>query len=228
MTAPEVRLDFRRAERIGLDEAILCAGKSVAQLETILSRAAEREQRFLFTRLAQETFGQLPAHWRRQLDYDEVSRTAVYGRPHPSLREGLVAVVSAGSTDVPAAREAGRTLVFNGIATTDLFDVGVAGLWRLLEHTETLAAHPVVIAAAGMDAALPSVLGGLLPSVVIALPTSTGYGAARGGETALAACLVSCAPGLVVVNIDNGYGAACAALRMLNALGPGPEPARGG
>ena len=98
-----------------------------------------------------------------------------------------------------------------------IFDVGVAGLWRLSERLDEIRAHPIVIAVAGMDAALVSVLGGQVGGVLIAVPTSTGYGAARKGETALAASLASCAPGVVVCNIDNGYGAACAALRTLGA-----------
>ena len=133
----------------------------------------------------------------------------------PPAGTARVAVVTAGTSDAGPAREAVRTLAFNGHATTLIMDIGVAGLWRLTERVDEIAAHPVVIAVAGMDAALPSVLGGLVGSLVIAVPTSTGYGAARGGETALASCLTSCAPGIVVCNIDNGYGAACAAMRML-------------
>ena len=101
--------------------------------------------------------------------------------------------------------------------------MGVAGLWRLLDRIDEIRAYPVVIVVAGMDAALPSVVGGLVPGVVIAVPTSTGYGVASGGSTAMAAMLASCAPGVVVVNIDNGYGAACAALRALPLLSPPAE-----
>ena len=103
------------------------------------------------------------------------------------------------------------------MAATAIFDVGVAGIWRLFERVEEIGVHPVVIAVAGMDAALPSVLGGLVPGVLIAVPTSTGYGVAREGEAALASCLTSCAPGVTVCNIDNGYGAAIAAVRALTA-----------
>ena len=126
-----------------------------------------------------------------------------------------VAVVAAGTSDAGVAREALRTLEFNGFGAKAIFDVGVAGIWRLMERVEEIRKHPVVIAVAGMDAALPTVLGGLVPGAIIALPTSTGYGASRNGETALSACLSSCAPGVVVCNIDNGYGAACAAIRIL-------------
>ncbi|MCW2248161.1 NCAIR mutase (PurE)-related protein [Azospirillum fermentarium] len=216
--ADEIRLDFARGERVGVGEAIFCAGKSAGQLAAILDAAAERQARFLLTRLSVEAHAALPDRHRGGLDYDPVSRTAFFGGAPAAGRGGVVAVVAAGTSDAPAAREAERTLRFNGVAPTMIFDVGVAGLWRLLERVEEIAAHRVVIAAAGMDAALPTVLGGLVPGVLIALPTSTGYGVARNGETALAAVLASCAPGIVAVNIDNGYGAAVAALRAVRPL----------
>ena len=125
-------------------------------------------------------------------------------------------VVSAGTSDVNVCKEVVRTLRYYGIECAEIYDVGVAGLWRLLDRVDDIRQYPVVIAVAGMDAALPSVLGGLVAGVVIAVPTSTGYGIAEKGQTALRAVLASCAPGVVVVNIDNGYGAACAALRVLN------------
>jgi hypothetical protein len=129
-----------------------------------------------------------------------------------------VAIVMAGTSDVPMGREASRTLIFNGQRHQEFTDIGVAGLWRLLERLEELRQAPVVIVAAGMDAALISVLGGLIPGVVIGLPTSVGYGVAAGGTTALHAGLASCAPGVPIMNIDNGYGAACAALRIMNMI----------
>jgi NCAIR mutase (PurE)-related protein len=131
--------------------------------------------------------------------------------------EVQVAVVTAGTSDLPVAREAIRTLAFYGVAAREIADVGVAGLWRILMHEDELKRYPVVIVVAGMEGALFSVVAGLVGGVVIAVPTSTGYGAARHGETALHAALASCAPGVVTVNIDNGYGAASAALRALRA-----------
>ena len=110
-----------------------------------------------------------------------------------------------------------RTLRFNGVGALEIADVGVAGLWRLLRRVDELRRFPIVIVAAGMDAALPSVVGGLIPGCIIAVPTSVGYGVAAGGRAALDAMLASCASGVLVVNIDNGYGAACAALRILNS-----------
>src|SRR5260221_12306633 len=123
-------------------------------------------------------------------------------------------------------REAVRTLRYHGIHASEIYAVGVAGLWRLLERVPEITRHKVVIAVAGMDAALISVLGGLVPGLVIGVPTSAGYGAARNGETALHAALASCAPGVPVMNIDNGYGAACAALRALRVAADSGETPR--
>jgi hypothetical protein len=217
VSADHIKLDFEREARLGLGEAIFCAGKNVAQITTILQQAAERGARFLLTRLEQNAFDALPQELRSRLDYDSVSRTAYFGAAKDCAASTQVAVVAAGTSDVPVASEAARTLRFYGESSATINDVGVAGIWRLMQRAEEIKCFPVVIAVAGMDAALVSVLGGLVPGVVIAVPTSVGYGAARGGETALAASLASCAPGVVVVNIDNGYGAACAALRILRA-----------
>lgn len=220
----EVRLDLERTARVGLDEAVLCAGKSDQQLGVILDRVLARGARCLLTRLDGETYRRIPKVHQERLDYDPVSRTAYLNWSAPAdPGPPRVAVVSAGSSDLPQAAEAVRSLTYFGVASEALIDVGVAGLWRLLERVDDLRRFPVVIAVAGMDGALPSVLGGLLPGVIICLPTSTGYGVARGGETALHAALTSCAPGLTVVNIDNGYGAACAAYRALNMIDGAPR-----
>lgn len=215
--ADEITLDFARAERIGLEEAIYCAGKSPVQIDAILDAAAERGARFLLTRLDPEKHESLAGRHRQGLDYCAVSRTAFFGALRAVEGPARIAIVAAGTSDVPVAREAERTLRYQGHAATLIADVGVAGLWRLTNRIEEIRAHPIVIAAAGMDAALPSVLGGLVDGPLIAVPTSVGYGVAQGGRAALDAILASCAPGLTVVNIDNGYGAACAALRFLHA-----------
>ncbi|MCZ4088605.1 nickel pincer cofactor biosynthesis protein LarB [Ensifer psoraleae] len=215
----EVRLDFQRPERIGFDEAILCARKSDAQLAVIMERVLERNGRSLLTRLEPDVFARIAPNYLEKLDYDPVSRTAYLNWTPPLDTESAqIAVVSAGSSDMPQAAEAIRTLAYLGAPAKQFIDIGVAGLWRLLERVEELKTFPVIIAVAGMDGALPSVLGGLVPGVIICLPTSTGYGVSNGGETALHAALASCAPGLAVVNIDNGYGAACAAFRALNMI----------
>ncbi|MDP6351388.1 MAG: nickel pincer cofactor biosynthesis protein LarB [Alphaproteobacteria bacterium] len=212
--------DLDRARRIGIEEAVLCAGKSVAQLAGILDLAATADHTLLLTRLEAKALDALPAAHREAIDYDPLSRTAFFGTVAAPDRVGEVAIVTAGTSDVAVATEAARTLAYAGRAAAGFDDLGVAGLWRLLDQVDALKAFPVVIAVAGMDGAMVSVIGGLVPGAVIAVPTSTGYGAARGGETALAAALASCAPGIVVVNIDNGYGAACAALRVLHQVRP--------
>jgi NCAIR mutase (PurE)-related protein len=219
MSHDDLNLDFRRRERLGFDEAILCEPKSTEQLAAILEQADERGAPLLLTRLGPDRFEALPDAFRARIDYEPVSRTAFFGEPDPLRGEPRVAVLSAGTSDAPAAREAARTLRYYGRASLQVPDVGVAGLWRLLERIDEIQKLPVVITVAGMDGALPSVVAGLVPGLVVCVPTSTGYGVAAGGETALRSALTSCAPGVVVVNIDNGYGAACAALRALRNRG---------
>ncbi len=220
MSVPEVRPDASRGERVGLDEAIFCAGKSAGQIEVILAEARKRGARLLLTRLGVEQLHALSDNARAALAYDALSRTAFFGAAHAGKGEPRVVILSAGTSDLPAAREAQRTLAWYGEAAAEFHDVGVDGLWRLTERLDEIRRFPVLIVAAGMDAALLSVVGGLVRGCVIGLPTSVGYGVASGGRTALDAMLASCAPGLAVVNIDNGYGAACTALRMLRAFAP--------
>ena len=216
MTDRDHTPDGTRSQRIGIDEAVLCADKPIENLKRILDDAHTTDRRLLLTRLSQEKMAALSELHRQNIDYEAVSRTGWYGETADTPEQApQVAVVTAGTSDVPVAREAVRTLAFSGVACTEVYDVGVAGLWRLLDRVEELSRFPVVIAAAGMDAALPSVLGGLVPGLIIAVPTSVGYGVAAGGLSALNTLLASCAPGITVVNIDNGYGAACAALRAL-------------
>lgn len=215
----EVRFDFSRRARIGLSEAVLCEGKSVSQIEHIAELALERREPLLLTRLSTDAHDALGAHVRESTDFDAVSRTAIVGECGPLREPAAVAIVSAGSSDVPVAREAQRTLAFYGQAADMILDVGVAGLWRIMEHHQRLTQYQAVVVVAGMDGALFSVVGGLVGGVVIAVPTATGYGASHGGTTALHAALASCAPGVVAVNVGNGYGAACAALRVLRSPG---------
>jgi NCAIR mutase (PurE)-related protein len=211
----EFCLDDVRPRRIGISEAIYCAGKSPVQISAILDHAARMAMTLLLTRLGEESWGALPAHQQAALDYDPISRTAFFGQPNAVRTRSRIAVITAGTSDVPVAREVLRTLLYEGHLADEIVDVGVAGLWRLMRREDEFAARDVVIVVAGMDAALPSVVGGLAAGLVIAVPTSVGYGVAAGGHAALNAALASCAPGVVVVNIDNGYGAACAAIRAL-------------
>ncbi len=214
-----VVIDHRRVDRLGFGEAVLCAWKPVAVIEEAIARFREREMPVLLTRLSADQFNALSAEVRNTLDYCHISQTAFFGKPQTLRHTPTVGIVTAGSSDMGPAKEAVRSLAFHGIGCREIYDVGVAGLWRLERKLDVIRACPIVIVAAGMDAALVSVLGGLVPSLIIALPTSVGYGAANEGETALKAILASCAPGIVTVNIDNGYGAALAALRALNTNG---------
>jgi NCAIR mutase (PurE)-related protein len=213
----DFQLDHERQGRTGVPEAILCEHKSTAQIDAMIAAARAERRRLLLTRLSAAGHAALTSS--AELDYDPLSRTAVLGGP-VDLTRGGAGIVAAGTSDLPVAREAARALAFNGFEAPIVADVGVAGLWRLTRRLEEIRAWKVVIAVAGMEGALFSVVGGLVAAPVIAVPTSVGYGIAQGGTTALHAALASCAPGVVVVNIDNGFGAAAAAIKILNALRP--------
>jgi NCAIR mutase (PurE)-related protein len=212
--------DASRKDRTGLDEAVLCLSKTPGQVSEAIAYAQREGLRMLFTRLDPDKAARIPKELQKELDYDDASGTGIVGGVVEPVAPARVAIVSAGTSDVQVAGEASRTLAYFGEASTPFTDVGVAGLWRLLERRDAIASHPIVIALAGMEGALFSVLGGLICSVLIAVPTSVGYGVSAGGKTALEAALGSCSPGVLTVNIDNGYGAACAALRVLHTRSP--------
>lgn len=213
-----ILFDHSRTARIGLPEAVFCEGKPFAALAELLGQFGRGSGRpVLFTRLAPEVFANVPEEVRVGYDYHPLSRTA-YGDTLPAKEKGRVAVVSAGTADGFVAWEAARTLEYLGIRHQVFEDCGVAGLWRLAERLGEINAFDAVIVVAGLDAALTSVLGGLTPKPVFGVPTSVGYGVAKGGNAALASMLSSCAPGVAIMNIDNGYGAACAAARVVNSL----------
>ena len=217
MSSREFVHDHDRIARIGFDEVVFAGGKSADQVSAIVASFTSADSRLLITRLDRDKFQALPAAQRASLDYDPLSRTAIMGAPWPSRANTPVAVLAAGTSDLQVSHEAVRTLSYYGQATAEYTDIGVAGLWRVMERIEQIRRASIVIVVAGMDAALVSVVGGLVSCAVIAVPTSVGYGVATGGTTALHSALASCAPGVTVVNVDNGYGAACAALRILNA-----------
>lgn len=215
--AGQVLADTHRLIRQGFPEAVYAAGKTTQQTAAALSALLHAHGCALATRvpatMAAELSTQFPSG-----GYDAASRLFTIGRmplPHTSAR--TVAVVCAGTSDIPVAEEAAQTLEFAGMPVQRLADVGVAGLHRLLAHLQQLRSASVVIVVAGMEGALPSVVGGLVAAPVIAVPTSVGYGASLQGLSALLGMLNSCASGLTVVNVDNGYGAAIAALRILNS-----------
>lgn len=214
------RVDHHRALRHGFPEVVFGQGKTPDQVVALAVRIAERGEGFLATRLASEAReplrSALPA-----IELNELGRTAYLAPAQPVERRtrGTVLVVTAGTSDLPVAEEAAVTARAYGNPVERLTDVGVAGIHRILSARDTLSSAAVVIVIAGMEGALPSVVGGLVSVPVIAVPTSVGYGASFGGLSALLGMLNSCASGVTVVNIDNGFGAAAAASRI-NLLPP--------
>ena len=201
-----VRLDHDRARRRGFAEAVLCDAKTLEQVLVIAGQVREREAATLFTRVradqVEPLLEALPgASW------DADARIVAFPGAPPEPTGHLVVVLAAGTSDLPVAAEAALTARHLGRPTELVVDVGVAGLHRVLEHLDLLRSARAVVVAAGMDGALPGVVAGLVAAPVIAVPTSVGYGAAFGGLAPLLTMLNACAPGVAVVNIDNGYGA---------------------
>jgi NCAIR mutase (PurE)-related protein len=200
-------LDTRRAERTGYPEAVYCLGKTVEQAEAVMIRMRELALPVLGTKagpdLAERILRRFP-----EARYDETARTlTIENALPPEDRKGLVAVVAAGTSDLPVAKEAANTAEFLGSRVTLITDVGVAGIHRLFARLPEIREAAVVVAVAGMEGALASVIAGLVAAPVLAVPTSVGYGASFGGLSALLGMLNSCSPGISVVNIDNGFGA---------------------
>lgn len=210
--------DKARQERIGMDEAIFCEFKTSLQIENICLEALDQNESRLLTRLNEEKHATLSNSVKSEINFDALSRTGWLGKPSKVKLKGDIGIVTAGTSDTGVAREAFRTLAYYGMISEEFYDVGVAGLWRIMEVEQQLRTKSVLIVVAGMDAALPSVVAGLVSAVVIAVPSSVGYGVSKGGQSALNSILSSCAPGLVTVNIDNGFGAACAAFRIVRQL----------
>lgn len=210
----EHQLDWNRRQRIGFPEIIFGESKSASQIEVIIGDFISRKENLLVTRVCEEKAQHLKSHFK-QLHHVPLARTLRWEASVPQPLPFTVGVVAAGTSDACVAAEAVETLHFLGLETKVVCDVGVAGIHRLFEALPELSICHVLIAIAGFEGALPSVLGGLLPQPIIAVPTSVGYGVAREGHTALHAMLSSCASGLTVVNIDNGFGAAMATFRML-------------
>ena len=216
------RLDFGRERRTGFGETVYGAGKTPEQLSKIFAAFRAKRLPALATRVSAEQAAAV-AERISDVSYDAPSRTLVGAwrtrRKAPTL-DGTVAVLAAGTADLPVAEEAAKTVEFFGAGVRRLYDVGIAGLHRLLDVIGDVRRADVVIAAAGMEGALPSVVAGLVSAPVIALPTSVGYGCGAGGVAAALAMLSSCAEGVTVVNIDNGFGAAVAACRILRTRKP--------
>lgn len=210
-------VDHHRSLRMGVPEVVLGLEKTAEQIAGIVDELVSSGQNVLVTRVDAQK-AQVILQRDVALEYNEQARTLLYLQQKPrQVTTEPVAIVTAGTSDIPVAAEAAETLRACGVPTRLIFDVGVAGLHRLLARVGELQGAPVVIVVAGMEGALPSVVGGLVGGPVIAVPTSVGYGASLGGLTALMGMLSSCASGVTVVNIDNGFGAAMAAWRLLRS-----------
>lgn len=212
-----VLFDYERQGRTGLPEAVFSESKPLDALVALLERFSTGTPPILFTRLWSEIVPEIPPETFSAYNYDPLSGTAWAGCL-PAHEKGRVAIISGGTSDAPVAREAARTLEYLGIRHTLMEDCGVAALWRLTERLPEINDHDAIIVVAGMEGALACVTGGLCAKPIFAVPTSVGYGVAKGGQTALFGMLSACAPGLAVLNINNGYGAACAAARVINLL----------
>ena len=200
------RLDHHRGLRQGLPEVVFCQGKTLPQVVQLVERLAREGSAVLATRASVEMFAAVHAMVPAAV-HDPVARTIVVPDPQPAVPAPGVLVLTAGTADIPVAQEAAVTAEVMGNAVERVFDVGVAGLHRLLDQRDRLRRARVIVVVAGMDGALPSVVGGLVDVPVVAVPTSVGYGASFGGVAALLSMLNACAPGIAVVNIDNGFGA---------------------
>lgn len=209
-------IDHHRQLRQGFPEVIFSEGKTPVQVAEIAARIVRRGHPLLATRADEKHFRAVKKKVRKA-SYNRAARTITANEPKPATKSssaGRILVISAGTSDIPVAEEAAVTARMCGNPVDTLYDVGVAGLHRLLAKSELLYKANVIVVAAGMEGALPSVVGGLVDVPVIAVPTSVGYGASFRGVTALLAMLNSCASGVTVVNIDNGFGAGFAASLM--------------
>ena len=215
------RVDLDRVRRRGMPEVIYSPGKTAEQIATIMTTLIEAGQDVMATRASPEqwkTIQQVHPH----AEYHPASRLVIMRQSSVRSPVGRVAVVCAGTSDIPVADEAALTAECAGAAVERFYDVGVAGLHRLLNHLEALRRARVLVVVAGMEGALPSVVGGLVDKPIIAVPTSVGYGTGLHGIAALLSMLNTCVPGITVVNIDNGFGAGIAAAMINNATGATP------
>ena len=208
------KIDHHRELRSGLPEVIYSQGKSITQLKKIIQSLKNANSDTLATKLSSDTYKKLKTSLPKSAKYNEQAQTLVIRNKKVKQPVGLITIVTAGTSDIPIAEEAAVTADLLGSRVETIFDVGVAGLHRLLDNIEQIKKARVLIVVAGMEGALASVVGGLVSQPIIAVPTSIGYGASFNGISALLTMLNSCAPGIAVVNIDNGFGAGCMAHRI--------------
>lgn len=214
LSGGEVKLDHHRVIRKGFSEIVYCPGKSDEQMSAIANAVKDTTENMLFSRISKSQHEIIASVISDAVYHEKANLTGIARKKYERLVPGLT-VVTAGSSDVPVAEEAAIVAEYMGCEVQRLYDVGVAGLHRLLAHTEMLQNSVAIVAVAGMEGALPSVLGGLVACPIVAVPTSTGYGANFGGVSALLTMLNSCATGIAVVNIDNGLGAGFFAARIV-------------
>jgi len=201
------KIDSHRDLRRGFPEVVLCLGKTPERIVEIVRRMSASHRLVLATRASKAVYSRVKKALKtKRVTYLEAARIIAVGTP-PASRRGSVVVVTAGTSDVPVAEEAAVTAELMGSKVTRLYDVGVAGVHRVLDRRDLLRKAKVIVVVAGMEGALPSVVAGLVEAPVIAVPTSVGYGASFDGMAALLGMMNSCAPGVAVVNIDNGFGA---------------------
>ena len=208
------KIDHHRELRSGLPEVIYSQGKSITQLKKIIQSLKNANSDTLATKLSSDTYKKLKTSLPKSAKYNKQAQTLVIRNKKVKQPVGLITIVTAGTSDIPIAEEAAVTADLLGSRVETIFDVGVAGLHRLLDNIEQIKKARVLIVVAGMEGALASVVGGLVSQPIIAVPTSIGYGASFNGISALLTMLNSCATGIAVVNIDNGFGAGCMAHRI--------------
>ncbi len=217
MSDKDINIDFGRKDRVGFSEVIFGQSKSVDQVKRIIDLHIQKNAPVLVTKLQADKSSKLLVDFPDAF-YDEESGIFSLNANKEGLISGEIAIVSGGTSDAFVVNEAYYTLLHQGQKATRIQDVGVAGLHRLLNRVDEIKTHRIVLAVAGFEAALPTVLAGLISLPIIGVPTSVGYGVAKGGLAALNSLLSSCSNGITVVNIDNGYGAAIAAYRLVNVM----------
>lgn len=210
-----VRIDETRKKRCGFPEFVYGANKTVEQLKSIISKLKSLDLPILITKLSEEKYQKIKDACPK-MSYDPLAKVLYEHKQSQKKMKGEVTIITAGTSDIPIAMEAKHTIELCNYQTIMLFDIGVAGIHRLFEQIDIIENSEVIVCIAGMEGALPSVVAGLVSCPVIAVPTSVGYGASLNGFTAMFAMLNSCANGVMVMNIDNGFGAGCAAVRILN------------
>ena len=212
------KIDHNREVRSGIPEVIYSKGKSVVQIKKIIASLSKAKSDILATKLSADAYKSLKPYLPKKAIYNKQGQILIIRNKKLIAKKGLITIVTAGTSDIPIAQEAETTADLLGSRVETIFDVGVAGLHRLLDNIKKIEKARVIIVVAGMEGALASVVGGLVSQPIIAVPTSVGYGTSFGGVSALLTMLNSCATGMAVVNIDNGFGAGCMAHRI-NLLG---------